>query len=733
MMVGVSSNKVESSGRGRELAKRYESLVGDRVLDWQPFRRMCERDGVSPAEVRAALRTRIDTARYEDPARRRQRHVYVECLAVMHNQAFYDHHEGRYRLDEFLDDGEREFGGYDTVILWQSFPQLGIDDRNQFDFYRDMPGGIDGIAALIERCHERGVRVLLNYNPWDIGTRREPVSDAEAFVRMLKATRADGVYFDTVIKTRYWFSMGFADRGAETWDPELLDLVTGGKAIETFIRHVEAALPEVVFDLEHDCLGSDAATYMRALSLVTCAWNEDHRFQPPLLPLSRWLEPRRALLLAKRSLMVRSPRIAECFFHGYGLVVFEDNFGRMRPWCVEDRDCLKRCVRILRAYSAAFTDLNWQAYVETAHDDIHAHRWSDGTHTVYTLFNSAAEAYTGCVLSLRVPDDGRVYDLWHDRTALVHEENGLVRVTSTVEGKSCGCLVVLPAGARDPELPPIPPSRDSVARRPEAPCMFEPRPVARVDGPARADEPPMRDIPGGRFIMVVRHEHRRNSRFCRHAPGEVHEPEYLWLTPYQMDRYEVTNAEYRRFLVEARYAPKVMKNFLKHWTQPDGAEDAPWLWTFPEELRRHPVVYLDLDDARAYARWAGKRLPTEAEWQFAAQGRDGRPWPWGREADPARCNGASDGTTPVDAYPDGAGPFGCEDLCGNVWEWTESERDDGRIRDVALRGGCFFRAEGSDWYHPGGAQGCEYHLRLGLMYPGVDRAATIGFRCVRDR
>ncbi len=45
----------------------------------------------------------------------------------------------RYRIDEILDDGEREFGGYDFVLLWQSYPRLRVDDRNQFDLYRDMP------------------------------------------------------------------------------------------------------------------------------------------------------------------------------------------------------------------------------------------------------------------------------------------------------------------------------------------------------------------------------------------------------------------------------------------------------------------------------------------------------------------------------------------------------------------------------------------------------------------
>ena len=65
----------------------------------------------------------------------------------MYDLSFYDREAGRYRIDEVLDDGEREFGGYDIILLWQSYPRLGIDDRNQIDYYRDMPWRAAGLAG----------------------------------------------------------------------------------------------------------------------------------------------------------------------------------------------------------------------------------------------------------------------------------------------------------------------------------------------------------------------------------------------------------------------------------------------------------------------------------------------------------------------------------------------------------------------------------------------------------
>lgn len=110
------------------------------------------------------------------------------------DRQFLDPASGHYTVDVFLDEGERKFGGYDSVVLWQAYPRIGADDRNQFDFYRDLPGGLRGLRAVVRRCHRRGVRVYIDYNPWDTGTRREPGSDIDTLVNTVRALEADGIF-----------------------------------------------------------------------------------------------------------------------------------------------------------------------------------------------------------------------------------------------------------------------------------------------------------------------------------------------------------------------------------------------------------------------------------------------------------------------------------------------------------------------------------------------------------
>jgi len=175
------------------------------------------------------------------------------------------------------------------------------------------------------------------------------------------------------------------------------------------------------------------------------------------------------------------------------------------------------------------------------------------------------------------------------------------------------------------------------------------------------------------------------------------------LKAFAIDRYEVTNAQYRKFVADVTQHSDAA---FAHPNQPKGKDHTPRYWkefnpllkdpaftrlaqfnatTFTQDDK--PVVGIDWFDAYAYAKWAGKRLPTEAEWELAARGTDGRRWPWGNDWQWGLCNivgeklGADvrakgkekDGyiyPAPVGSFPAGRSPFGCDDMAGNAAEWV---------------------------------------------------------------
>jgi iron(II)-dependent oxidoreductase len=178
-----------------------------------------------------------------------------------------------------------------------------------------------------------------------------------------------------------------------------------------------------------------------------------------------------------------------------------------------------------------------------------------------------------------------------------------------------------------------------------------------------------------------------------HEPYDNEHPRHdVELAAFEIDRLPVTNGDYLRFMADGGYERREL------WSA-DGWEwrfifgiEAPEYWArrgegwttcrYGHRLpvdERLPVAHVSHFEAEAYATWAGKRLPTEFEWEVAATwdpsaGR-ARRYPWGDGAwtpDRANLDQRLLSPAPVGAYPAGASALGCEQLLGDVWEWTAS-------------------------------------------------------------
>ncbi len=211
---------------------------------------------------------------------------------------------------------------------------------------------------------------------------------------------------------------------------------------------------------------------------------------------------------------------------------------------------------------------------------------------------------------------------------------------------------------------------------------------------------------------------------------------------FYMDRYEVTNAQYRKFVlanprwgkdrVDARFHDG---NYLKDWTGND----------YPSGKANHPVVSVSWYAAMAYAQWAGKRLPTEAEWEYAARsGWVGQKYLWydGVDSSKANYNKNVGDTTPVGKYPPNS--YGLYDMAGNVWEWCLDEYNPDFYsvspRDNPLSGPDWiisdFASVQTDRVLRGGSWGVDSGLLRTAYRFSLNPASTYfdcGFRCVMSQ
>ena len=199
------------------------------------------------------------------------------------------------------------------------------------------------------------------------------------------------------------------------------------------------------------------------------------------------------------------------------------------------------------------------------------------------------------------------------------------------------------------------------------------------------------------------------------------------LPAFYIDKYEVTNKRYKRFIDATGY--KVP------WSQDPAVAAYAWNWQkrmYPEGKGDDPVVLINWEDAGAFCAWAGKSLPSEAQWEKAARGANGKSYPWGNAWEAAKANTSESGvkqTAPSGSFKADVSEYGVSDLAGNVSEWVEEwfapypgnpmtsyeERNKYKI----LRGGSW------DYAH---SIANGYHRQYALPQ---SQMAAIGFRCVK--
>jgi ergothioneine biosynthesis protein EgtB len=278
----------------------------------------------------------------------------------------------------------------------------------------------------------------------------------------------------------------------------------------------------------------------------------------------------------------------------------------------------------------------------------------------------------------------------------------------------------------------------------EPPITPLPRPSTKVEG--------MAEIEGGLFWLGYGNTDKNEFAWDNEKPAHQ-----VFTRDFAIDRALVSNGDYLEFIRDGGY-----ENFRwwfsegweavnrEHWRAPMYWElhDGEWMirdfsgLSAAESRKDEPVSHVSFFEASAFAKWAGKRLPTEAEWERAAcydaRRKTSNAFPWGNtEPDSGKANLFENGywsVAPIGAFPDGANSYGCQQMIGDVWEWTTSDyvpypgfksefdeyNDKWFVNQKVLRGGSFATP--------------QLHIRSTYrnFFHAHERWMISGFRCARD-
>ncbi len=656
---------------------------------------------------RAERRIRIayDPSRYELPALKWTQSSFIQPQMMVHDRYFYDPVAGRYTVDRYLDDLEHRYGGIDAVLIWATYPNMGLDDRNQLEMVESMPGGVAGVRQMVEDFHRRGVRVLFPMMMWDEGTHDPGKPWPEAVAELMKAVDADGINGDTQDGVPLGFSLA-ADK----------------------LGHPLAFEPE----------GSPSD---EALAWNVMTWGQYAFPFVPEVDQFKWLETRHMVNISDRWNQDKTADLQFAFFNGVGWESWENVWGYWNGITPRDAEATRRVAAIERAVARFLVSPDWEPYYPMHSYGVFASRWPLANQTVWTIVNRNQYDVEGPQMVVASAPGMHYYDLYHGVELKAQVDDGRATLSFPIEAEGYGTILAT-AGEPSADLRALMKKMAALTAKPLASYshqwQFLPQTmvaIAPTQPTAQAPEGMVR-IPGGTFDFRVRGIEIEGGDNVgidvqypwENSPRRFHD-RVMTVKPFFIDKYPVTNKLFKEFLDATHYSPKDSIDFLRDWK--DG--------TYPAGWDNRPVTWVSLEDARAYAAWAGKRLPHEWEWQLAAQGTDEREYPWGGGWQPANVPTPDQaqnstrtlrGPDPVDAHPAGASPYGVMDMVGNVWQWTDEFEDEHTRADI-VRGGSYYQPQGSIWYFPQAYRNDE-HGKVLLMSPGMDRSGGIGFRCVKD-
>ncbi|MDB5004905.1 MAG: hypothetical protein JWQ34_3130 [Mucilaginibacter sp.] len=652
------------------------------------------------------IRIKYDSTAYSKPALQWVKHTFIYAQMMAHDRYFYDASTHKYTVTHYLNDLKKRYGGIDAVLIWPTYPNIGVDNRNQFDLTADLPGGKAAVRQMIKDFKRNGVHVFFPIMIWDHGTNSIKLIMPRALVKEMKDLGADGMNGDTM-----------------------------SGVSEDFYQAAQSENYPLAFQPE-----------LNLKDLKTIEWNTlswgyywGYEFKPGV-SVYKWFEHRHQVNITNRWATDKTNDLQYAFFNGIGYNSWENIWSVWNQ--IPDRyaEVIRRIAAIYRYFPSAWSNRNWEPFIPVLHQNVFASKFPDNNKTIYTFINRDSTESSGRQIALPLTTNAKYYDLWNGKQIIPQIKDNKAVLSFTIEGNGYSALLVMNSDAKSSTLTGFLTKMNSRSKRslksfsaawnpiPQQITTIKNTILSAATPGGMIKIPAINDyhfesvgvmIEGNELPTAVGVQHEWESHPSRSQKHNIN------IKSFYIDQYPVTNKQFKQFINATKYHPIDDHNFLKYWAN----------GSYLVGSENQPVTWVSLEDARAYANWAGKRLPHEWEWQYAAQGNDGRLYPWGNNKDNSKYPAPDTSRvmrkpTDVNAYPLGVSLFGVMDMVGNVWQWTD-EYVDLHSRSAILKGSSYYHAQTSGWYFPAALELNKYGKYL-LMAPSLDRAATIGFRCAVD-
>jgi hypothetical protein len=365
---------------------------------------------------RNKIRSEFDFTYYNRPEYQTYRKDFTAFHSFIYNHKLYDPIKNSYRIREYLTEVKEEYDGFDQFYFWHAYPRVGVDPRDQFDLFRDLPGGLEGLKELVQSAQSMNTHVYLAYNPWDKIGKKEDMYGEMADIA--GTVGADGLLLDTMDESDVNFrqKMDAYNRAAQ--------FVTEGR-------------PE--FD---------------GLVITTSSW--DHKLtreSMPYVDLLRFILPEHRIFQINRWDRDRIPLIKKAIFNTTGYIVWNDIFGEINIHTWDEKIMISRYHRAMHDFAHVLNTPRNEPLVENFVPNLYVNGFYHEEMHFYSLFQDVHNFVThhkehrviGPLFDLDVPEGWHAADIWNKRPVEIRNISGERTAFLPNEmPEDIGCIVVMP-------------------------------------------------------------------------------------------------------------------------------------------------------------------------------------------------------------------------------------------------------------------------------------------------